>query len=88
MRFEFDASGDGQTYHAYGYTWADDLILHGDGTLTFDEVNDVCSQAYVDRADREKALEDEYKSTDVESTTYKVALDASEKPEVFYTVEK
>lgn len=88
MRFEFDASGDGQTYHAYGYTWADDLILHGDGTLTFDDVEDVCLQAYVDRADREKALEDEYKSTDVESTTYKVALDASEKPEVFYTVEK
>ena len=85
LRFEVDVTNDGQTYHAYGYTYATNLIKYADGTFDFTPVEYASDILYVDEADRENDLEFLYTSA---STLYRITLDGSEAPEVLNGAEE
>ena len=88
LRFEVDVTGDGQTYHAYGYTYATDLIKYADGSFDFAPVEYASNYLYVDEADRENDLNFLYDTGSTLSTLYRVTLDGSKAPEVLNGAEE
>lgn len=88
LRFEVDVTGDGQTYHAYGYTYATDLIKYADGSFDFAPVEYASNYLYVDEADRENDLNFLYDTGSTPSTLYRVTLDGSKAPEVLNGAEE